>query len=138
VSLTVNGATYQAFPEASRLVSVAPEELLTIVRNEQKVQYLTSAIAAFANVDEQFLRHAPYEQVERWLKDIRGIGEWSASFVLIRALGRMDKVLSGDERLRQAASKIYGHTFTDKDLRKQAERYGAYQGYWAHYLRVGA
>lgn len=138
VSLTVNGATYRAFPEASRLLSVPPEELLAVIRNEQKVQYLTAVIAAFAGVDEQFLRQGPYEQVNAWLRNIRGIGEWSASFILIRALGRMETIIANNEPLRQAASKVYGRTFSEKDLRQHAQRYGEQQGYWAYYLRVGA
>jgi DNA-3-methyladenine glycosylase II len=138
VSLEVNGLRYQAFPEAIQLLKVPPDELAAIIRNEQKMPYINSALANFANVDEQFLRHAPYDQVEAWLRDIKGIGEWSASFVLIRALGRMDKALTGDERLRQAAAKLYGRTFNDKDLHAYAERYGPHKGYWAHYVRVGA
>lgn len=130
--LEVDGAEYAAFPEAAQLVSVSPDELKTIIRNEQKVQYLSAVVAAFARVDEQFLRAGPYDEVASWLRNIKGIGAWSASFILIRSLGRMETILRDDKRLSEAASKVYGRT----DLEQLAECYGPWRGYWAHYLRV--
>jgi len=43
----------------------------------------------------------------------------------------------GEARRGQAAAKVYGRALLDTELAAIAERYGAYRGYWAHYLRVG-
>jgi DNA-3-methyladenine glycosylase II len=130
-SLTVNGVTYKSFPEALTLASASPDELPALIGNERKADYLEEAARAFANADENFLRHGPYDEVEKWLRSIKGIGAWSATFVLIRGLGRMDKVSLDMKPLMAATSKVYGRT----DIATLAAHYGPHQGYWALYLR---
>jgi DNA-3-methyladenine glycosylase II len=137
-SLTVDGTRYRAFPDAERLATVNPDDLLAVLPNLRKAPYLHAAARAFDDVDEQWLRTAPYDDVNAWLRRIPGIGEWSATFVLIRALGRMEQSSAEDAALR-AAAKVYGPVAGTPDgLRDIARRYGAYQGYWTHYLRAFA
>lgn len=138
--IDVQGTTYQVFPEAAQLVDVGEGELLMVVRNARKVEYLVAASKAFHEVDENFLRAGDYDQVEAWLHEIRGFGEWSASFVLVRGLGRMEQAPLSEKVLLEAASRQYGHgqDLTRNEVAKFAERYGAYKGYWSHYLRVAS
>jgi DNA-3-methyladenine glycosylase II len=139
-SINVNKTTYRAFPEATQLADVRESELLTVVRNARKAEYLIAVIRAFSEVDEQFLRTGDYSEVATWLYNIRGLGEWSTSFVMLRGLGRMEQVPLTEKPLLEAASRAYGHgrDLSRADVAQLAERYGPYQGYWAHYLRVGA
>ena len=134
-SLTVDGSAYVAFPDAPRLLERA-EELDEIVGNPRKADYLRAAAQAFAPVDEQWLRTAPYDEVEAWLLAIKGIGAWSASFILIRGLGRMDRVPITEGRMLDAARKVYGADLSEQDVIELGARYGDYQGYWSHYLRA--
>src|SRR6266508_4138566 len=76
-------------------------------------------------------RAAPYAEVEDWLRAIKGLGAWSATFVLLRGLGRMDQLPVGEARLGEAVAKVYGRALLDTELAAIAERYGAYRGYWA-------
>jgi len=134
--LTVGGRTYRAFPPAERLATVNPDDLLAILPNLRKAPYLHAAARAFEDVDEIWLRTAPYDDVRAWLLRIPGIGDWSATFVLSRALGRMERH-AGEEALLRAAAKVYGPTTgTPGGLDAIANRYGPFQGYWAHYLRA--
>jgi len=91
-SITLKGEAYRAFPEPQHLAAVEPGELAAVVRNERKVEYLRAVIQFFNAVDEQFLRSGPYEEVADRIRGIRGIGEWSAHFILVRGLGRMEHV----------------------------------------------
>lgn len=138
-SITIDGTAYQAFPEAQRMSHVSEDDLLSVVRNARKAEYLVAVIKAFSTIDEHFLRDGDYNQVESWLKSIRGFGEWSTSFVMLRGLGRMDYIPSSEKKFLNAASRLYGHgtDLSPADIAKLAERYGNSQGYWAHYLRVG-
>jgi DNA-3-methyladenine glycosylase II len=129
-SLTVHGTEYKSFPDALRLASAPPDEIRTLVHNEQKTPYVIAAANAFANADEGFLRYGDYDEVAKWLRNIKGIGAWSSTFILIRGLGRTEQI-SDEKALKMAASKYYGHA----DLKRAAEHYGPYQGYWAFYLR---
>lgn len=139
-SLKVNATIYWAFPEASHLATVDMSELVSIVRNERRAEYLISIAHAFSTVDEGFLRTGNYDEVAAWLRSIKGLGEWSAPFVLLRGLGRMEQVPTTEKRVFESAAKIYGE---DQNLTKEAiehiaAKYGRYQGYWAHYLRVSS
>jgi DNA-3-methyladenine glycosylase II len=49
----------------------------------------------------------------------------------------MEQLPVGEARLAQAAAKVYGRALPGTELAAIAEHYGVYQGYWAHYLRVG-
>ena len=138
--LNVEGTDYWAFPEPGDVARANPDELLAVVRNERKAPQVQAVAQAFGGVDEGWLRTAPYAEVAAWLRHIPGIGDWSADFILVRGLGRMDRVPSGEKRLLAAASRLYGQgrPLLEEDLRRIATPYGPWQGYWAHYLRAAA
>lgn len=134
-SLQMGDQRYWAFPEPAHLATAVPNELLELVGNRRRAEYLQAVSAAFACTDEAWLRAAPYAEVEVWLRAIKGLGAWSTTFVLLRGLGRMEQLPVGEARLGQAAQ-VYGRALSDGELAAITERYGAYRGYWAHYLRV--
>ena len=137
--LEMNGHKYVAFPEPYRLAYVNEFELDALVRNQRKTQFLIGVAKAFAEKDERFLRTAKYDEVEKWLSQIQGIGEWSSKLILLRGLGRMEKI-AVEKRLLRAASKVYGRgrTLTQSVLDQMAEKYGPWKGYWAYYLRTAS
>lgn len=136
--VTVEGRRHEAFPEAARLAAVAPDELAALVGNARRGTYLHAAASAFAAVDEGWLRAGPTGEVEGWLRGIKGIGAWSAAFILIRGLGRADVLPAGEGRLAAIVSRRYlgGAPATDDAIMRCAAPYGPWRGYWAHYLRV--
>ena len=138
--LEVNGSVYWAFPEPMQIVVADESELLKVIRNDRRTEYLLSIARAFSEVDEEFLKTAPDEEVEAWLRNIKGIGEWSATFIMVRGLGRMEHVPLTETRLFEAASKVYGHgeELNRDNLKRVADTYGSWQGYWAHYIRVAS
>ena len=71
---------------------------------------------------------------------IEGIGTWSAQFILLRGLGRTEHIPLTEKKLLEAASRTYGRgqEITPEDLQRIADKYGLWQGYWAHYLRVAS
>jgi DNA-3-methyladenine glycosylase II len=139
-TLAVDGTAYTAFPTAAQLADVAPVTLREVVSNERRAEYLAAAARAFSSVDESWLRAAPYTEVEAWLRGIKGIGVWSAEFILLRGLGRLDRVPITDERLIAAVSHRYGNgqALPPSEVERIAAGYGPWQGYWAHYLRATA
>src|ERR1051326_6132612 len=137
-SITVKGETYRAFPEPEQLAATDPEALAEVVRNERKVEYLYAVTQFFQEIDEGFLRSGDYTQVVERLRGIRGIGEWSSHFILVRGLGRMEHVSIVDQELAKAAAKLYnnGQALSSDDLQQLFDRYGTMQGYWAYYARI--
>jgi DNA-3-methyladenine glycosylase II len=133
--LVLDGEEYGAFPDVEQLASLSPGRIAELVGNERKGRYLHGTVRAWLDADEDFLRNGPYDEVKGYLLGLPGIGPWSATFVLIRGLGRTSE-MPFEKQLRAAAAHAYGRTLNDNELQKIADGYGEWQGYWAHYLRV--
>jgi DNA-3-methyladenine glycosylase II len=135
------GRPFEAFPQADDFQPLDRHELASLLGNERRAAYLFEVIAAFLTVEDNFLLDAPYDEVKAWLLAIKGIGDWSATFVLARGLGRMQRALLEDPEstfnkgMLRAAVPVYGEV-SFEELRAIAERYGIWQGYWAHFLKA--
>jgi DNA-3-methyladenine glycosylase II len=128
------------FPEPSNLLA-ASAEIPQLVPNKRKAEYLFFVAEALSKVEEQWLRTAPYEDVYDWLTGIKGIGDWSANFVMIRGLGRMEELSNIESQLALDVSRIYvgkDEPMTNEKVCEIAEKYGKWKGYWAYYLRIYA
>ncbi len=139
--IKINDLDYYTFPEPSKLAACETEELFDVVPNKRKVEYLSEVVKAFSAVDEQWLRKGCYDEVLEWLKGIKGIGDWSANFVMIRGLGRMEKISLVGPDLALDAGRVYNgkdQPMTDAEVCNLAEKYGDWKGYWAYYLRIYA
>jgi DNA-3-methyladenine glycosylase II len=134
-AINVDGTRLWPFPEPGQLLSRGLAGINELVGNERKAKYLLGAAAAYQDADEEFLRTGPIGEVRDWLLAIPGIGPWSASFVLIRGLGRMSD-LPADPATVRAASRVYGRSLSDSAFAALADRYGDWKAYWGHYLRV--
>lgn len=138
-AITVEGERYTTFPEAKKFLN-ARDKVLIATNNTRKTDRLMEITKAYATVDENFLKTAPYEEVMRAVKKLKGLGQWSADYILLRGLGRYERSPWTDTVIIDTISKIYtgGFRISDGDARKLAEQYGWYQGLWVHYLKVFA
>jgi len=134
-SISLHGTTYRAFPTFARLAEAGPTELATVIGNERRAASLRNVVAALSDADEQFLRTAPYEEAAGWLRRINGVGEWTASAILLRGLGRTEQLPPAVRPILSAMTKLYG---PDATMAQIAERYGGWIGYWSLYLRAAA
>jgi DNA-3-methyladenine glycosylase II len=135
--ITIEDVDYWTFPSADQIQNLGLEKLTSILKNSRKSEYLFNVSKSFAEVDEQFLRKAPIEEVKNWLLNIKGIGEWSAHLELIRGLGRMEELSGNDRMHKKCAEKVYGTEIPESDLKRIEEGYEDYKGYWEYYLRSG-
>src|SRR6266540_4159616 len=137
--LEVEHHTYRVFPEPSRLARASLDELMPLVRDRRRAEFLMGVANGFSEIDELFLRTAKYDEVEGWLGKIKGIGEWSSKLIMLRGLGRMEK-LAVESRLLKAASSVYGHgkPLAQARFDQLAEKYGSWKGYWVYYLSASS
>ncbi len=133
--IEIDGTTYTAFPEPGRIATLPPNELEEMLPSFRRGEYIRAVAEAFAIVDEQWLRTAPYDEVVRWLSKIKGVGAWSSSFLMLRGLGRTERVPAIEGHMHDAMLRVYG---PGVDMTETARAFGPYQGYWAHYLRVAS
>ena len=132
--------TYWAFPEPQDIAGCSEGDVAFVARNLRRGEFLIDAARAFALVPPDFLTNAEYAEVEAWLLGINGIGPWSASFILLRGLGRSQTVPLPDRNMLEAASRLYGEglTLSAEEVLRIGQKYHPWQGYWAHYLRIAA
>ena len=133
-SLEVSGVTYSAFPEQPSLGGASEADLAETIGNRRRAAYLHEVIRAFSDVDESWLRTAPYDEADAWLKEIRGIGPWSAAFVLLRAVGRADNMPVNLGPIISGIETVYGKRVEPRQIEA---RYGDQVGLWGVYLRFG-
>ena len=76
--------------------------------------------------------------MEAWLRGIKGIGAWSAAFIMLRGLGHMNWLPVEESRVSSVVARRYngGEPVTDDEMRRIAAAYGPNVGYWSYYLRV--
>jgi DNA-3-methyladenine glycosylase II len=80
----------------------------------------------------------PPEQALARLRDIRGIGPFYATLILLRSTGVRDELPAGEPRLRTIARRAYGLTETpgEAELAKIAEAWRPYRTWVAALLRA--
>lgn len=83
-----------SFPTARAILDAAPDAIRRLGFSARKTDYLRSIAAT--ELDLPDLDHAERAEVTRRLMAIRGVGRWSAEYVLLRGLGRLE-VFPGDD-----------------------------------------
>ncbi|BCJ37625.1 DNA-3-methyladenine glycosylase 2 family protein [Actinocatenispora thailandica] len=132
-SLTVGGQRFVAFPAFPTLTGLGPDQLGRFTGNARQTDYLLAAIHALAGADEQWLATAPYDEVLAELRRIRGVGDFTASAIMLRVLGRPDRLPIGMPQFADVAARLYG---PGTSIDAVAERYGRYLGWWAYYAKT--
>lgn len=123
-----------AFPSFEQLLDLGELDFLRVLRHPKKAAMLPTVLRGVHALGETRLREAPYAEASAALQAIAGIGPFSAAFILLRGLGRMDEVPVEMPSFQSAAKRVYGASFDPARVRA---RYGTNIGYWAHYLKVG-
>ncbi|MGE5293893.1 MAG: HVA1 family protein [Solirubrobacterales bacterium] len=97
-SLRADGATAHAFPRPETVARLLPAELRAIGFSRQKRHAITelaqSVVAGSLELDG--LAQLPDEEAIERLCRLRGVGRWTAEYVLLRGLGRTH-IFPGDD-----------------------------------------
>jgi DNA-3-methyladenine glycosylase II len=134
--LEVDGVLHRAFPEPADVAGLTPEDLLVTIGNQRRAGYLANVIEAWQDVDETWLRTGPVDDVQAWLRSIKGVGEWSTAFVLFRGLGRHAPMPLTVPTLK-AIRQTYGAHVSEEESAALEARYAPWTGYWVMYQRAG-
>ena len=72
----------------------------------------------------------------RRLTRLRGVGNWTAQWALVRGLARPDALPLGDLALRRGVSRLLrdGEAVTDAEVEQLAERWRPWRSYATAYL----
>jgi DNA-3-methyladenine glycosylase II len=103
------GRRYNAFPEPHVLASATPDEFRKLQISGPKARYIIGISRAVADdrVDLEGLRDAASDEARARLVEHKGIGPWTAEYVCLRALEKLDHLPSADVGLQKAVQLFY-------------------------------
>jgi DNA-3-methyladenine glycosylase II len=130
-----DGQTYRLFPEAARLAAADPDDLRDIQFSRQKSDYIRglAALVAEDRIDWDALATMPSDEAIKALTALRGVGRWTAEYVLMRGLGHPDVIPAADVGLQSAIGRAYGlgRKATEAEVRTLAERWTPHRSHAA-------
>ena len=138
-SQAFDGQDFYAFPRPETLAALPVEQLREMKLSQRKAEYVKGISQAALDLSpdgfESLHRLSDEEVVQNTVK-IRGVGVWTAQWVLIRALGRPDALPLGDLALRRVVSRVYfgGSEINDAQLDEFAQRWSPWRTYATVYL----
>jgi DNA-3-methyladenine glycosylase II len=109
LALKESGVVYRIFPRPEALIKAGLENLYSIKLSKRKALYLFDIAVALASQERDLdsIRSLPDDEVVRKLTEIRGVGPWTAHWLLIRGLGRPDAFPHGDLALRRTMGGLF-------------------------------
>ncbi len=134
--VSVGDATQHAFPGPSRLADLELFPGLTRTKIE-RLRHLARA-AGEGGLEADLLRSLPIEEAASRLRELPGIGPFSAELILLRGTGQPDYLPTHEPRLARAAAQAYGleETPDNEELEKISESWRPYRTWVALHLRA--
>ncbi len=135
---TLAGETHCAFPPPRAIAEAGVEGLRAIKFSQRKAEYITdiSRLAASGELALDDLRGLATDEVERRLTALRGVGPWTAHWMLMRALGHTDGFPYGDLALQRMMGALVGDgsPMPPADALAYSERWSPWRSYVTTYL----
>lgn len=137
-TMSHEGRTYYAFPTPASLLPQGIPGLRAIKLSNRKAEYILDVAAAVVDgsLDLEGLRNLPDEEATKRLLALRGVGPWTAHWLLLRALGRMDAFPAGDLALRRVVAGLYfeGKNLSVAELEEFSEGWAPWRSLYTTYL----
>ncbi|MCX6022972.1 MAG: DNA-3-methyladenine glycosylase 2 [Chloroflexi bacterium] len=134
-TIMVDGAAYPLFPEPATLAAADPERLRALQFSRQKIAYVIGIAQAVESgaLDLEAVRALPPEEALAALIRIKGIGRWTAEYLLLRGFGQRDAFPAGDGGLKRAVGQWYGlgRLATEEEVRTIGAAWAPWRGYAA-------
>ncbi|MEK4304652.1 DNA-3-methyladenine glycosylase family protein [Oceanobacillus sp. FSL K6-0251] len=137
--LDYNGKNYWIFPLYEKISKLTAEDMADIKMTKRKREYIIGVAKLMANGDlskENLLHVDDLKQAEKELIRIRGIGPWTANYVLMRCLRYPDAFPIDDVGLINAIQFVKGmeRKPTKAEIRELSAAWSTWEAYATFYL----
>ena len=126
---------FYAFPQPEDLIDVEQGELRRLQFSRQKATYLIGLARLFANGDFSTAHIASMTSTNEMVKalcKIKGVGEWTANYAVMKSIRRPDCIPWGDTGISDAISKIL--SIDRKPTRDEVTKFYEPMKGWESYL----
>jgi DNA-3-methyladenine glycosylase II len=134
-----NGHKYWSFPEPQRIASLKTGDLTALQMTSKKSEYLIGVAGLMAEgtlTKEGLLQLGDIRTAEKRLVAIRGIGPWTANYVLMRCLRYPSAFPIDDVGLHNAIKYLLGLSEkpTAAEIRQMSTNWSGWESYATFYL----
>lgn len=132
-NLVIEGETWPLFPTPEAVAALDPAALTARQFSRAKATYVIDLAAKVASgeLDLDAIGRLPRDEALARLMHYRGIGRWTAEYLLMRVYGDPDAMPAGDVSLHTIiGTAVLGRRVTEAELRALAERWAPWRG-WA-------
>lgn len=133
-TLEVDGQSLALLPTPATVALLDPGLLTANQFSRQKTAYLILAAGTVArgDLDLTALSALPEEEAVARLTQLKGVGRWTAEYVLMRGLGAPDSIPAADVGLRAIIGRAYGlgRHASEAEVREIALRWAGWRS-WA-------
>jgi DNA-3-methyladenine glycosylase II len=127
-----------AFPSPERLAGLEPQDLRDLGLSMNKSRFILGIAdrVVSGDLDPESLKKMATEEAREVLVSMKGVGRWTADYVLVRGLGRFEAVPIDDLGIRDAVGIFYkeGERATAQEAEEVLSRFGDLAGVAAYYL----
>jgi DNA-3-methyladenine glycosylase II len=129
----VHGQTLPTFPSPEVLRAQPQVPMVSELKSTRMKAIATATLEG--KLDPETLRSLPAEEALTRLKELPGIGTFSAELILLRGAAHPDAFPESETRLHEEMRRAYGVT-TRRELREVAEGWAPYRTWVALLLRA--
>ncbi len=137
-SLVHNGEEFYALPTPERLASLSLEDFQPHQFSRSKAQYILNISRAFAEGDlsQNALEKLPFDEIREKLVKIKGVGNWTANYSMMKSLKNYDAFPVEDVGLHNAVKTQYGLEVKPSiaTLNIMSEKWSGWRGYATFYF----
>ena len=136
--ITIDGETLHSFPRPETLADAGPDGLRAIKFSMRKAEYITgiSQQIVSGELSLEAMRDLPDSDIVSGLLALRGVGAWTAHWMLIRAFGRPDGFPHGDLALQRMMGILVGDgsPMPPEDALAYSERWSPWRSWVTAYM----
>lgn len=129
---------FYALPTPEKLATLTIEDFQPLQFSKSKAQYILNVSREFAegNLSQEVLKKLSFEEVKERLIKIKGIGNWTANYSMMKSLKNYDAFPVEDVGLHNAVKTQYGLTAKPSisELNQMAEKWKGWRGYATFYF----
>ncbi len=138
-SLIYRGETFWLFPSFEKIATITVDDLRKLQFTYRKAEYIIDIARAMRNGElskELLLQKMDYQQIRKSLMMIRGIGAWTADYVMMKCLHYTSSFPVADVGLHNALKNLLDleRKPTMEEIQDYAANWEGWQAYATFYL----
>ncbi|MCM3601814.1 DNA-3-methyladenine glycosylase [Robertmurraya korlensis] len=137
-SLTFEGETYWIYPTYKEIAKVRVEDLRNLQFTTRKAEYIIgiAKIMVSGEITKEKLKHLEYHELHNQLMKIRGVGAWTAAYVMMKCFHQHSSFPIADVGLHNALKLQLGLENKPRihEIKVMATNWEGWQSYATFYL----